>query len=78
MRIRVNAVCPGPVDTSLLGADFAATGDASAARSDEISVPLGRLGLPADIAKVVYFLSSDAAASVTGVAWAVDGGKTAA
>jgi NAD(P)-dependent dehydrogenase (short-subunit alcohol dehydrogenase family) len=79
VRIRVNAVCPGPVDTSLLGADFAATGDAAAARSHEIAVvPLGRLGMPADIAEVVSFLASDAAAFVTGVAWAVDGGKTAA
>jgi NAD(P)-dependent dehydrogenase (short-subunit alcohol dehydrogenase family) len=77
--IRVNAVCPGPVDTSLLGADFAATGDAAAARSHEIAaVPLARLGMPSDIAEVVSFLASDAAAFVTGVAWAIDGGKTAA
>jgi NAD(P)-dependent dehydrogenase (short-subunit alcohol dehydrogenase family) len=77
--IRVNAVCPGPVDTSLLGADFAATGNAGAARSAEIAaVPLGRLGVPADIAGVVAFLASDAAAFVTGAVWTVDGGKTAA
>lgn len=77
--IRVNAVCPGPVDTSLLGADFAATGNAGAARSAEIAaVPLGRLGVPADIADVVAFLASDAASFVTGAAWTVDGGKTAA
>jgi len=79
VRIRVNAVCPGPVDTALIDADFAATGDAAAARRHEIAVvPLGRLGLPADIAEVVCFLASDAAAYITGVAWAVDGGKTAA
>jgi len=77
--VRVNAVCPGPVDTSLLGSDFAATGDADAARSGEIAaVPLGRLGVPGDIAGVVAFLASDAAAFVTGAAWTVDGGKTAA
>ena len=77
--IRVNVVCPGPVDTSLLDGDFAATGDAAAARSHEIAVvPLGRLGMPTDIAEVVHFLASDAAAYVTGVAWAVDGGKSAA
>ena len=77
--IRVNAVCPGPVETSLLGRDLAATGDAAAARRAEVAaVPLGRIGLPADIAAVVSFLTSDAAAYVTGVAWAVDGGKTAA
>jgi NAD(P)-dependent dehydrogenase (short-subunit alcohol dehydrogenase family) len=79
MHIRVNAVCPGPIDTSLLSADFAATGNADAARIQEIAaVPLGRLGLPGDIAEVVAFLASDAAAFVTGAAWPVDGGKTAA
>lgn len=78
-RIRVNAVCPGPVDTALIDADFAATGDAAAARRHEMAVvPLGRLGMPADIAEVVSFLASDAAAYITGVAWVVDGGKTAA
>jgi NAD(P)-dependent dehydrogenase (short-subunit alcohol dehydrogenase family) len=78
-RIRVNAVCPGPIDTALIDADFAATGDAAAARRHEMAVvPLGRLGLPADIAEVVSFLASDAASYITGVAWAVDGGKTAA
>jgi NAD(P)-dependent dehydrogenase (short-subunit alcohol dehydrogenase family) len=76
--IRVNAVCPGPVETALLAADFAATGNTHAARSAEIaSVPLRRLGLPADISEVVAFLASDAAAFVTGAAWPVDGGKTA-
>jgi NAD(P)-dependent dehydrogenase (short-subunit alcohol dehydrogenase family) len=78
LGIRVNAVCPGPIDTSLLGADFAATGNAGQARNAEIAaVPLGRLGLPDDISAVVAFLASDAAAFVTGVAWPVDGGKTA-
>jgi len=77
--IRINAVCPGPVDTSLLGAEFAASGNAGAARRREIAtVPLGRLGQPADIAEVVVFLASDAAAFVTGAVWTVDGGKTAA
>jgi NAD(P)-dependent dehydrogenase (short-subunit alcohol dehydrogenase family) len=77
--IRVNAVCPGPIDTALLDTDFTATGNPGAARGAEIaSVPIGRLGLPADIAGVVAFLASDAAAFVTGAAWPVDGGKTAA
>jgi NAD(P)-dependent dehydrogenase (short-subunit alcohol dehydrogenase family) len=78
LGIRVNAVCPGPVETSLLAGDFAAAPDPLGARSAEIaSVPLGRLGLPTDISEVVAFLASDAAAFVTGVAWPVDGGKTA-
>jgi NAD(P)-dependent dehydrogenase (short-subunit alcohol dehydrogenase family) len=76
--VRVNAVCPGPVDTSLLQAEFATHRDPDAARSAEIeSVPLARLGLPSDIAPVVAFLAGDAGAFVTGAAWSVDGGKTA-
>ena len=76
--VRVNAVCPGPIDTTLLQEEFATHRDPKAARSAEIgAVPLARLGLPADIAPVVAFLASDAAAFVTGAAWCVDGGKTA-
>jgi NAD(P)-dependent dehydrogenase (short-subunit alcohol dehydrogenase family) len=79
MNIRVNAVCPGPIDTALLASDFAAMGDANAARHSEIAaVPLGRVGAPNDIAEAVAFLASDAAAYITGVTWPVDGGKTAA
>lgn len=76
--IRVNSVCPGPTDTAMLREEFAAQGDASLARSAEIaSVPLRRLGTPAEIAAVVAFLASDAAAFVSGASWSVDGGKTA-
>jgi NAD(P)-dependent dehydrogenase (short-subunit alcohol dehydrogenase family) len=76
--VRVNAVCPGPVDTTLLQEEFAMHRNPQAARSAEIeAVPLARLGLPADIAPVVAFLASDAGAFVTGAAWCVDGGKTA-
>jgi NAD(P)-dependent dehydrogenase (short-subunit alcohol dehydrogenase family) len=76
--IRVNVVCPGPVDTLLLQEEFATHADPRAARAAEIgTIPLSRLGIPADIAPVVAFLASDAAAFVTGAAWCVDGGKTA-
>jgi len=76
--IRVNAVCPGPIDTALLQDEFATAGDPHAARQAEISLlPLGRLGTAADIGAVVAFLASDAAGFVTGAAWPVDGGKTA-
>jgi NAD(P)-dependent dehydrogenase (short-subunit alcohol dehydrogenase family) len=77
-RIRVNAVCPGPVDTALLQAEFMSDGTPQEARNAEIAmVPLKRLGVAQDIAPVVAFLASDAAAFVTGAAWVVDGGKTA-
>jgi NAD(P)-dependent dehydrogenase (short-subunit alcohol dehydrogenase family) len=77
-RIRVNVVCPGPIDTLLLQEEFATHADPRAARAAEIgTIPLSRLGIPGDIAPVVAFLASDAAAFVTGAAWCVDGGKTA-
>ncbi|HTV52861.1 MAG TPA: SDR family oxidoreductase [Steroidobacteraceae bacterium] len=77
-RVRVNAVCPGPVDTPMLRAEFGSDADPVAARAGEIAtVPLGRLGEAAEIASVVAFLASDAAGFVTGAAWSVDGGKTA-
>ncbi len=76
--IRVNAVCPGPIDTPMLAGEFKLADDPVAARVGEIaSVPLGRLGVPGDIAGVVAFLAGDAAGFVTGAAWPVDGGKTA-
>jgi NAD(P)-dependent dehydrogenase (short-subunit alcohol dehydrogenase family) len=76
--VRVNAVCPGPIDTPMLAAEFDLADDPVAARAGEIAtIPLGRLGVPRDIAGVVAFLASDAAGFVTGAAWPVDGGKTA-
>jgi NAD(P)-dependent dehydrogenase (short-subunit alcohol dehydrogenase family) len=76
--IRVNAVCPGPIDTAMLAGEFELAADPAAARAGEIAtVPLGRLGVPRDIAGVVAFLAGDGAAFVTGAAWPVDGGKTA-
>jgi NAD(P)-dependent dehydrogenase (short-subunit alcohol dehydrogenase family) len=77
-RIRVNAVCPGPVDTALLQEEFSSDGKPQEARAAEIAmVPLKRLGVAQDIAPVVAFLASEAASFVTGAAWVVDGGKTA-
>jgi len=76
--IRVNAVCPGPIDTLLLQEEFASHKDPQQAREAEMAtIPLARLGMPGDIAPIVAFLASDAAGFVTGAAWPVDGGKTA-
>jgi len=76
--IRVNAVCPGIVDTPMLQEFYDAMPDSAAfRRKDEVAQPLGRLATPAEIASVVLFLATPAAGFITGVALPVDGGFTA-
>lgn len=79
--IRVNALCPGLVDTPMLPTFMSRTGDDVAAREArvkfEASVPLGRVAQPEEQAQAALWLVSDAASYVTGVALAVDGGFTA-
>src|SRR5258708_5717248 len=76
-HIRVNVVCPGPVDTVLLQEEFTTHGNPQAARVAEIAaIPLSRLGSPADIAPVVAVLPRDAAAFVTGAPRCVDGAQS--
>jgi NAD(P)-dependent dehydrogenase (short-subunit alcohol dehydrogenase family) len=74
--IRVNAVCPGVIETSLgvPAADQAAYHAGIERFANRI--PLRRIGQPADVAAVVAFLASDEAAHVTGVGWLIDGGQT--
>lgn len=72
--VRVNAVAPGPTDTGMLDR-FTGTPENKAALV--CGVPLGRVGQPADIAKMIVFLASDAAWFATGQVVSVDGGKTA-
>src|SRR5262245_52787252 len=74
-RIRVNAVSPGPIDTPGLS-DLLASSGAGAERARMLPqlVPLGRLGMPDEIAKAVVFLASDDSSYVTGVELFVDGG----
>jgi NAD(P)-dependent dehydrogenase (short-subunit alcohol dehydrogenase family) len=74
--IRVNAVCPGPVDTPLLRgiADGAGTRGAAMRAEVEASVPLGRVGEPDEIGRAIACLCSGAASFVTGAAMPVDGG----
>ena len=72
--IRVNAVCPGTIDTPMLDRLIAGW------KTDEdmnTRQPIGRMGTPAEIAETVAWLCSDAASLVTGIAMAVDGGQTA-
>ena len=72
--IRANAVCPGYIETPMLAP---AIPNAAARASFETKIPLGRLGQPDDIARVVRFLLSDEAAYVSGAAIVVDAGVTA-
>jgi len=74
LGIRANCVCPGVIDTPLIGG---AGRDPEMRRRIESRIPLGRLGRPEDIANVVLFLASDLAAFVTGAAYVADGGQTA-
>ncbi|HEY1738421.1 MAG TPA: SDR family NAD(P)-dependent oxidoreductase [Acidimicrobiia bacterium] len=70
--IRVNAVLPGPVVTPMTVPD-----DDPAMRARLARTPLGRAGLPADIAELVLFLVSDHASFITGGEFVIDGGQTA-
>jgi NAD(P)-dependent dehydrogenase (short-subunit alcohol dehydrogenase family) len=72
--IRVNAVCPGLVNTPLAADLMADAGFVAATRA---RIPLGRIMEPEDIAGPVAFLLSAAAAGITGIALPVDGGVTA-
>lgn len=73
-NIRVNAVCPGYIDTSMMKRF---TGDSEEGRQKVISEePVGRMGRPEEIAATVLWLCSDLAAFVVGHALVVDGGQT--
>jgi len=76
--IRVNCVCPGPIDTPMLQRSMSLNPDPEATRRKvEASTMLGRLGRPEEIASMVCYLASDEAAYITGSAMIVDGGVTA-
>jgi NAD(P)-dependent dehydrogenase (short-subunit alcohol dehydrogenase family) len=76
--IRVNALCPGLVDTPMLESFVSALPDsADARRRLAQEQPLGRLARSAECAQVALFLASPAASFISGVALPVDGGFTA-
>jgi NAD(P)-dependent dehydrogenase (short-subunit alcohol dehydrogenase family) len=78
--VRVNAVCPGPVDTRMihsLESQLNPADPASIARRYQAAQPTGRYTTPDEIANVVLFLCSDLASNTTGAQYVVDGGRTA-
>jgi len=81
--VLVNAVAPGATASGLWtgpgglaeqAAERQGTSRDEALRAAAERIPIGRLGEPEDIAAVIVFLCSEAAANVTGAAWSVDGG----
>ncbi len=80
LGIRVNAVCPGPVDTRMIHAleEQLAPGDpASVSARYQAAIPSGRYTTVEEIASMVLFLCSDLASNTTGGQFVVDGGRTA-
>jgi NAD(P)-dependent dehydrogenase (short-subunit alcohol dehydrogenase family) len=73
--IRVNSICPGPIETPLLAELLR---DPARRERRLVHVPMGRFGRPEEIAAAALFLASDEASFVTGSALVVDGGITAA
>jgi NAD(P)-dependent dehydrogenase (short-subunit alcohol dehydrogenase family) len=74
--IRVNALCPGPINTPLLQELFAKDPERAARRL--VHVPMGRFGEPDEIAAAVAFLASDDSSFITASQFLVDGGITGA
>jgi NAD(P)-dependent dehydrogenase (short-subunit alcohol dehydrogenase family) len=74
--VRVNALCPGPVDTPLLRELYAKDPDEAARRL--VHVPMGRFATPREIANCVLFLASDESSFVTAQTFLVDGGLSSA
>jgi len=74
--IRVNALCPGPVNTPLLKELFAADAERAARRL--VHVPMGRFGEPEEMANAVLFLASDESSFMTASTFLVDGGISGA
>jgi NAD(P)-dependent dehydrogenase (short-subunit alcohol dehydrogenase family) len=74
--VRVNALCPGPVNTPLLKELFAKDPERAAKRL--VHVPIGRFGEPEEIANAALFLASDESSFVTASSFLADGGLSAA
>jgi NAD(P)-dependent dehydrogenase (short-subunit alcohol dehydrogenase family) len=75
--VRVNAICPGAVNTPLIAGGFDAIENLEPHLFDRLTPLLGAMAEPEDIAAAVAFLASDDARFVTGATLSVDGGQTA-
>jgi NAD(P)-dependent dehydrogenase (short-subunit alcohol dehydrogenase family) len=78
--IRVNAICPSPIDTRMMRAlEEAISSDdpGTVKQMMEASIPAGRYGTPAEVASLVAFLCSDEAGFINGGIYTIDGGMTA-
>jgi NAD(P)-dependent dehydrogenase (short-subunit alcohol dehydrogenase family) len=74
--VRVNALCPGPVNTPLLQQLYA--DDPEKAQRRLVHVPMGRFGEPQEMANAVLFLASDESSFMTASTFLVDGGISGA
>jgi NAD(P)-dependent dehydrogenase (short-subunit alcohol dehydrogenase family) len=77
--IRINAVCPGPIDTRMihdLEAQLNPADPQAVSRRYQSSIPIGRYGTPEEVANTVLFLCSDLAGNITGAHFVVDGGRS--
>ena len=77
-NIRVNAICPGFIDTPMLNSFFGSSGDIESLKNEVRRVhPLKRYGTPEDVAGLVNWLAGDEARYASGQLWILDGGLTA-
>jgi NAD(P)-dependent dehydrogenase (short-subunit alcohol dehydrogenase family) len=77
--VRVNAVCPGPIDTRMIHSIEAQIDPADPAAVEaryQAALPLGRYGTAEEVANVVLFLCSDLASNINGAQYVIDGGRT--
>lgn len=77
-NIRVNAICPGVIDTRMNRRNLELTDDSDALQSRWLeATPLGRMGTPEEVAQTVLYLASNQSSFTTGVGLLIDGGRVA-
>jgi NAD(P)-dependent dehydrogenase (short-subunit alcohol dehydrogenase family) len=75
-KIRVNAISPGPIDTTIFSTAVQTEEESKQVKASLVaSVPMGRMGSPDEIAKAATFLASDDSSFITGIELFVDGGR---